>query len=71
METTYKGCDINIKLLSIKDGLIGYEYCIIVHKGNHSFDQPFSGTINYVGDNETINHILIKAQKWIDDYLGD
>jgi len=70
METTYKGCDITITLLIPKDGMIDYEYLIFIHKPNQSFNKEFEGTMNYIGDQETINHLLSKAQRWIDDYLA-
>jgi hypothetical protein len=68
METTYKGCDININLLSVKDGKIGYEYTIITYEKNQPTDHPFSGEMTYIGEKESLAYLLSKVQEWIDDH---
>jgi hypothetical protein len=69
MELQYKGCDIYIKLLSIKDGEIGYEYSITTYKMNQPEDHPFAGKTKYTNHKDTIRHIYMKAQEWIDNHL--
>ena len=69
MELQYKGCDININLLGVKDGFIYYEFAIMTHKSNKSEDYQFEDKVKYTNDEEAIRHIYTQAQEWIDNHL--
>ena len=71
MKTTYRGCDISINLLAHESDLIGYKYYIATHEGGQTLDHEFEETMSYISNKKTINRLVSKAQKWIDNFLGD
>ena len=71
MKTAYRGCNISINLLSREGDLIVYKYYIATHEGEQTLDHEFEGTMDYISDKKTINRLILKAQKWIDEHLGD
>lgn len=71
MKSSYKGCDISIHRISKVGDLVAYQCVITIHSGAYSDDHRFEETMNHVGDAKEIDHVLLKAQKWIDDYLAD
>jgi len=71
METSYKGCNISIHRISKTEDLVVYQRVITTHSGPHSDDHRVEETMDRVGDEKEINHVLLKAQRWIDDYLSD